>query len=400
MLSFSFRAKTKNGKVIIDRINAESVEEAWSILERQGYMAIELLDNEITAIKLNDENSRLRVQFSAEKALSMQAQKSIVLKLIKKFFSFPYISILLIWLSGFIYFYTTNFLDEYDLLFRTSEGDIRWELVYKFILLSKDFYVYLIIVVVGYLLWFTKQVLPMVMYNQALEASAWCRWREVEQWMRRLQRWKNSFKIPFPDHELLFRLATAEAGQGRLAEALHRVAHLETDSSLIPGFYHCRLASLFLVNRDFQQALDCQRKAFAINPSSTNTISLAHTLAQRFADYSTAQALLDELNDKKLSLMEKLFACYVRGIIALETGHPNQTCQYLQKVFSLGDNFGLPLMQGMLLEVHAYYALALVAMGKAEIAEKHFKLAYPMLITQGEAELIARCDKARKIKHI
>ncbi len=399
MLSFSFRAKTQNGKIIIDRINAETVEEAWLILERKGYTAIELLDNEITAIKLNDENSRLRLQFSAEKALAMQAQKSIVLKLVRKFFSFPYISILLILLSGFIYLYTTSFLDEYGLLFRTSAGDIRWELVYKFILLSKDFYVYLIILVVGYLLWFAKMVMPMVMYNQALEASAWCRWREVEHWMRRLQYWKNRFKIPFPEHELLFRLATAEAAQGRLDEALQRVAHLETDSSLIPGFYHCRLASLFLVTRNFRQALDYQRKAFEINPSSTNTISLAHTLAQRFGDYSAAQALLDDVNDKKLPLMEKLFACYVRGIIALETGHPNQACQYLEEVFSLGRNFGLPLMQGMLLEVSAYYALALVAIGKAEIAEKHFKRAYPMLITQGEAEFIARCDRARKIRH-
>jgi tetratricopeptide (TPR) repeat protein len=396
MFAFSFRAKTQNDKVIIDRINAESVEEAWSILEGQGYTAIELLDNEITAIKLDDENSPLRLQFSAEKALAMQAQKSIVLKLVRKFFSFPYISILLVLLSGFIYLYSNNFLDEYGLLFRTSEGDMRWELVYKFILLSKDFYVYLVILLAGYLLWFAKMVMPMVMYNQALEANAWCRWREVEYWMRRLQKWKDRFKISFPEHELLFRLATAEAGQGRLNEALQRVAHLETDSSLIPGFYYCRLASLFLVTRDFRQALDCQRKAFEINPSSTNTISLAHTLAQRFGDYSAAQALLDEVNDKKLPLMEKLFACYVRGIIALETGHPNQSCQYLEEVFSLGDNFGLPLMQGMLLEVSAYYALALVAMGKAEIAEKHFKRAYPMLIVQDETELLARCERARK----
>lgn len=399
MLAFSFRAKPKHGKIITDRIHAETVDEAWSKLENQGYTQIELLDSEITAIKLDDVNSNPRLHLSAEKALAMQAQKSITLKIIKKFFSRSFLQVFLILISGYVYLYTQNFLDEYRLLFLTPEGNTRWELVAQFILHSRNFYLYLLIVIAGYLLWFAYTVMPMIMYNQALEASAWCRWREVEQWMHRLKRWKKLFKIPFPEHELYFRLATAEAGQGRLDDALKRVAHLETDSSLSPGFYYCRLASLFLVSKDFEQAANCQRKALTINPSTSHKIDLALTLAQRFKDYSAAQALLDEVNDEKLPQIEKLFSCFARGIIALETGHPTQACNYLDEFFALGRNYGIPTMQGMLLKTNAYYALALVAIGKAETAEKYFKLAYPMLIAHGETELIARCDRARKFEH-
>jgi tetratricopeptide (TPR) repeat protein len=152
-----------------------------------------------------------------------------------------------------------------------------------------------------------------------------------------------------------------------------------------------------LVTKNFQQALDCERKALEKNPSVANKIELALTLTQRFKDYSTAQAFLDEVKNKNLPQIEKLFAYYVRGIIALETGNPMQACEYLEDVFSLGHTIGTPTMQGMLLNVSAYYALALVAVGETKIAEKHFKRAYPMLVAQGETDLIARCDRARKI---
>jgi hypothetical protein len=41
---------------------------------------------------------------------------------------------------------------------------------------------------------------------------------------------------------------------------------------------------------------------------SVNKIELAITLTKRFKDYSAAQALLDEINNKKPPQMEKLFA--------------------------------------------------------------------------------------------
>jgi tetratricopeptide (TPR) repeat protein len=299
-------------------------------------------------------------------------------------------------LLALIYFYTNQLAHENGLQFQTRKEGHHWEFIYQYTLVSIDFYLYLMILVVVHLLWFATMVMPMVMYNQALETNAWCQWRESERWMRLLQYWKKQFKIPFPEHELLFRLATAEAAQGRLDDALRRVAHLETDSSLAVGFYYSRLASLFLVTKNFQQALDCERKALEKNPSTANKIELALTLTQRFKDYSTAQALLDEDNDKKLPQIEKLFAYYVRGIITLETGNPKQACRYLEEVFSLGRTIGTPTMQGMLLNVSAYYALALVAVGNTRIAEKHFKRAYPMLIAQSETELLARCDRASK----
>lgn len=105
------------------------------------------------------------------------------------------------------------------------------------------------------------------------------------------------------------------------------------------------------------------------------------------------------MNEDKPPQIEKLFACLVRGIIALETGHSALAYKHLDTFFSLGRNFWTPTMQRMQLETNAYYGLALVAIGNAETAEKHFKLAYPILIANGETDIIARCGRARKIGH-
>jgi tetratricopeptide (TPR) repeat protein len=290
--------------------------------------------------------------------------------------------------------------DENGLQFQTRKEGHHWEFIYQYTLVSKDFYLYIMILVVVHLLWFAKMVMPMVMFNQALEACAWCRWRELETWIRRIIVWKaktNKF-TGFPsEYNLQYFLAKAVAGQGRLDDALQNFSRFKNDPSLPPRTYYGLLASLFMMTKDYQKALNCQRKALEIDPLASSKIDLAFTLAQRFKDYPASQALLNEVDGKKLSTSEKVFFYYARSIIALETGNPKQACQYLEEVFSLGRNFGLPTMQGMLLEANAYYALALVAVGEAKTAEKHFKRAYPMLVAQGETELIARCDRARKI---
>lgn len=371
MLSFGFRAKTKDGKTITDRINAHTVTEAWSLLEQQGYQEIELLDDENSAIKLNNDASMRRLVFSAQEEQTLRQQPSIFSKTVWLFFRSRNVMIwlpLLIWLV-------------YNIESDAERADI----------------VLVIDLLVVYLLWFVWANIPSVMYDRALHACAWCRWREAEQWMRRLQTWKARFKIPFPEHELLFRLATAEAGQGRLSEGLQRVACLKTDTSLAAGFYDSRLASLYLVSKDFQQAAQCQREAYQLNPSASTAIDLAITLARWLKDYSAAQVLMDEVDEHKIPEMVKIFAYYCRAIIALETEQPQQACQHLESFFVLERVYkGSPLLQGLFLDAHAHYALALVASGKADMAEKHFQIAQPMLIARDDTELMARCDKARK----
>lgn len=368
MLSFSFRARTLKGKLITDRIEAKTVDEAWSLLEQQGYKAIELLDEEISAIDLDNADSIRRLVFSAKEEQAMRAQKSLLVKIVWKFCR---VGNVVIWLPLLIW-----------LLYAVLSGSSRADIV-----LPAD-------LLIVYLLWFVWANIPGIMYNQALEASVWCRWREVEQWMRRSQRWKDWFKTPFPEHEMLFRLATAEAGQGRLAEALRRVAPLETDSSLASGFYYMRLASVFFARKDFQQAEKCQRKAHSLNPSASNIIDLANTLIRHSGNLAEAQALLDEIDVNKLSPSGKAFFYYGRGVLALETQQPEQACQYLEEVFSLSRNMGLPLVQSLILDTRAYYGLALVAIGEPLLAKKHFEAARPLLVAQGDTELLARCNIA------
>jgi hypothetical protein len=53
-------------------------------------------------------------------------------------------------------------------------------------------------------------------------------------------------------------------------------------------------------------------------------------------------------------------------------------------------------MQGLILDVRAYYALALVATGQVDAAASHFAASQPMLEAQRDTELLNRCDEARK----
>lgn len=122
-----------------------------------------MLDNEVTAIKLDDINSNPRLQLSAEKALAMQMEKSMTLKIIKKFFSLPFLKVFYSshWIRLSLH---TEFLDEYRLLFLTPVGNTRWELVAQLILRTRNFYLYLLIVIADYLHRLAKTVMPMIIY--------------------------------------------------------------------------------------------------------------------------------------------------------------------------------------------------------------------------------------------
>lgn len=368
MLSFNFRAKTQHGKTIADRITAKTLKEAWSLLEQQGYKDIKLLDNEISAIKLENDVSTLRLAVTAQQEQTSRRQKSIVMQIIGRFF---FQQNVIIWLS---------------LLFLLAYG---WGIN------SRDIIILAIDLLAVYVLWFVWANIPSYLYHQALEAYTWAKWHDVEKWMHALQRCRTWFKTPFPEHEMLFRLATADAGQGRLNDGLRRVAHLEHDTTLTLGFYHGRLASLFSVSKNYSQTAECQRKAFDLNPSDSTAIDLAFTLVRYLNDFPAAQTLIDNIDKERTPQIVKIYIRYCQAIIAVENRQAQKACQYLDDFFAWSiDYSGNPLSQGLRLEAHAYYALALARMGDYELAKKHFATALPMLVTWHDDELITRCKKA------
>jgi hypothetical protein len=329
---------------------------------------VQLLDMEGSAIKLDDANSKRRLKFTAKDEIELRRQRGLINRIGWLFAKNSVIwGPLMIWLARAIW----------------RHGLVSFNAAVPGIAL------------VIFLLGFAWAIVPAVLYDRALEASIWCRWSEVLRIMDWLARWKKWFRTPFPEHELLFRAAAAEAGLGRLDAGLARVAPLEHDASLRPGFYAARKASIYAAARDFQHAALCQHEARKANPSPATTIDLATTLARRLCNTRAAAKLLDEIDVSRLAPAAQIFAFYTRGVIACDESNPTAALDWLTRSLEMAKtNPGSPLMQGIILDGRAHRALALAALGDKAAARADFAAARPMLEARRDTAMIAQCEAA------
>ena len=366
MLSFNFRATSPKGERVANRVEAESVKAAIAQLEQRGYSAIQLLDDETSAVKINDPSSRRRLQFSTREEEALRRKKTFAGRTLWSFGKSWWIwGPLLAWL-----------------------GLAWWRSGWASPALPAA-------LLLTFVIWFAWATVPSVFYEQALQASVWCRWREVERWMGWMARWQYWFKTPMPEHELLFRTATAMAGQGRLDEGLRRVAPLARDTRLAPGFYQARLASLYFAAKDFATMARLQEEARMLNPSPSSVIDLATTQARWLGDAKSAQKLLAGVDVKALPPSAQAFFGYCQGVIALAQGQPVTAAKHLAEALESARAIaGVPLVQSLVLDARAHYGLALAAMGRPDEAKPHLNAAYPLLKAREDVQLIARCKAA------
>ncbi len=370
--AFAFKAINREGREVTERVQAQSEEDALEQLARLGYERVQLLDGRDSAIKLDDARSALRLKFTAQQEMDLRRQQGLLNKLAWSFAKNIWIwGPLTIWLVRAIWIYGAG------------SQQALWPCL----------------ALIAFMLRFCWAVVPTVLYNRALEASVWCRWSEVLRLMGALATWKKWFsKTPFPEHELRFRSATALAGQGQLSAAMDLVAPLERDSSLRPGFYAARCASIFVAARDFDRVAQCQRRAHAQAPSTGSAIDLATTLARRLNGADEASALLDGLDVAKLAPAAQVFAYYARGIIAINRADPRNGLDWLHRALSIAQaNVGSPLMTGIVLDARAHCALALAVLGDLESARIEFNAAHALLLARQDQDMIQRCETALAI---
>jgi tetratricopeptide (TPR) repeat protein len=365
---FAYRAIDREGKLVTERIASASVQAAWDELRRLGYSDIEMLDDEHSAIREGDEESMRRLVFTAHEESEMRRQRSVLGRILWTLARNHLIwGPLLVWLA-----------------LALARTERPWHAA-----------IWPLALLAAFLLWFAWANVPSVLYNQALEASAWCRWREVERWMNWLARWKRWFRIPFREDELLVRTAIAEAGQGRLEAALARVAPLE--KQMAPGFYQARLASIYWAARKYTRMALAQHEARRLNPSPSSNIDLATTLARWVGNPRAAAILLDEVDVAKVPPTARMFIAYARGVIAVNDGQPALALKWFSQLFELAHQHpGSPLMKGLLLDARAQFGLALAARGEREAARRHFEAAWPMLEARQDKDLMERCEAAMR----
>lgn len=367
-LAFSFDAIAADGKKISTRVTADSAKEARANLELQGLRDITLLDNEQSAIKLNDEDSSRRLVFSAEEEQALRRIQSQFSKTIWILFRS---SNLTIWLPLSIW-----------LTYEVSV--VGW--------LSKGAAIPAVLLIL-YCLWFAWSRVPSIMYDKALIASAWGQWKDVERWMLRLQSWKKLFNTPLANHELLFRTATAEAGQGKIDQALARVSRLAHDTSLTTGFYQMRLASLYFAAKMYDKMLQTQRDSHALKPTDTSAIDLATTLIRYHNDANGAEEALSGVDIDKVFIQGRAFMLRCQGMIALKRGQHQLACDlFSQALTHIRQHVGTPLMHFVIMDTRAHYGLALTLNGQVDDAYPHFEASRPLLKAHGDHDLLKKCE--------
>ncbi|MFZ6769347.1 hypothetical protein ACO0LM_20040 [Undibacterium sp. Di26W] len=364
MFAFNFTAKNRDQQAVTDRVVAASYEDALVVLKKAGYTDIHMISSQDTAINLDDVNSRNRLELSAAEEQQLQRQPRLLLQLAMLFArNASWWGPLLVW----------------------------WAIATA--LYGKGSTAALIpaVLLVLHVLGFIWSKVPMILYNRALQACTWNRWTEAERLMRAIASWKSWFKTPMPEHEIIFRLATVEAGQGRLADGLKRAAVLKHSRSLKPGFYESRLSSIYFAARDFQQVAVAQHAARKLNPGISSTIDLATTLARRLGNDKGAELLLADINIANLSQMERLYYQYCQGIISLHTGRPEQAITQLSDAHELTSAYAsMPLMQATVTEIRAHLALALCACGRQVEANPHALAARSLLLAWQDVAMLQR----------
>ena len=244
MFAFKFKAIDRQNHTIVDRVEASSIEDAYDRLAKRGFSDIRVMDSKKTAIDLNDVASRRRLVSSARQELELQKQSSLIIKLMMLYARDVKIwGVLLVCLVV-----SASLAGLHSAIVLVSAG-----------------------LMLVHMLWFIWAMVPMILNKRALNAKLWRRWSELEQIMLFFSTWNSLFKTSIPDREIIFRLASAEAGQGRLEAALKRVAVLKNDSTLAPGFYEARLASVYFAAGDIQRVVETQKTALQLNPGIANT---------------------------------------------------------------------------------------------------------------------------------
>jgi hypothetical protein len=126
---------------------------------------------------------------------------------------------------------------------------------------------------------------------------------------------------PMMGFDLDIRLASVEAQEGRLAEALASLEPWRARLAEQRGLYECRLAAVALAGGDSEAFVRLMGEAAALaagDPART----LDHALAQaRFGDVQQAAALLDGIDTSLLPPHATGFEQWARGLVQLRQGH-------------------------------------------------------------------------------
>lgn len=366
---FSYRAQTPEGRTLSGQVTASDDAAARATLAQRGYLHIVLQESTDTAPMVHERFSRPQFNLTATEEASLRPASGL-------------------WVQ----------LGRVGIRQGAWWGPLAGWLVLALLFRHPLDWAHGVpaVVLLLYALWFLWSSLPEALYRLALSTAEWGDWAASGRWLRRLMRLpRGLLSTPLPRQELDFRLAMAEAGQGRLQQALDQVDHYARDADLGPARYLARVATIHHAAGDYRGMLLRLHEAHILSPTSHSRLDLALVQVRWGQNPQAARKLLDEVDESRLEGMASLCLHYSRGLIALNTGHPKLALPHLELAMQQAcRQLDSPPMCGLLLDMRAHYALALLALGERKLAKLHLAAIRDWLKSRGDKALMRRCKQA------
>lgn len=208
--------------------------------------------------------------------------------------------------------------------------------------------------------------LPMVLYNQALQARVDARRAAGLRYLalfRRLNLLGGHMAMAIAGDR-----AKLLAGDGDLERALQEFAAYADDPNRVA--YLTQLAAIYDCAGEHEHMIATQRAALAASDNSAEMrIDVAWSLARYTTRYEEARALIAGIDEHSLAELGRLALMTVQGLLLQAAERHRPALEKLRMADTGLAPLTNPLVVGTRRELHGYMALSLKALGKLEEAE-------------------------------
>lgn len=368
MLEFLLTATGPDGKRDTLRIKADSAQEAYAELQSKGYVDITLHTDDVVAHLMDDMESIDNGFITAADAVSFRGMSN--------------------W-RFFLFFVRKLYVIAWWLVLPAA-GVLVWRI---WATGSPGFFGYVAIFFLALPMLIALKTAYSGTYNEyehMLEAFAWGQWEEVMERAKGLRDKIDNF-------ELAAREACALAVLNRFEEGIAAMRMYAAESDIPDWMFQLRLAEVYDLIHEYDEALKCHRKAFEEAPDDPLVqLSLALSLLSNQKDTELAVSLIERAESQHLSDMAQTLLLIIKGLAATELNKYHEADEY----FELLDAGLRPMAPAsalvrMLLDINrACRAITLVRMGETARGENLFAQARPRLEAIRSTRLINRFKKA------
>jgi tetratricopeptide (TPR) repeat protein len=372
MTNYVWSATDKSGKKVIKEIKAATAEDARFVLLSQGFLSLELKEDEVISAVLAGYPKRQN-RFGAEIKVTAEARL--------EHRDDPTTTYWDVLRKGI----GKNYLLFFGLIFSLGYSVFRMEWGY-FLIYS--------IALAAWLAFLLFSGIQSVYYRKLIKVADWNRWEEVLYLLEVLQLIGHFRPVKLPPSELIRYRAKALIGLGDLQEGLAEFKQCEGRPDCPGWLYKLYLGGLHGIAQLHDKAIDYTLSSIAEKPTSTAWLDLANRYLRYKRDPIKARVAMAETEKSPLTDVARPFHLRCQGIIAYLEGNYSVAQQHLKAAIEIVESAkGRPFRDGFLAIARAYLCCVLARQGEMRAAEKYFVLARKYLVATKEDELLAECRK-------